>query len=225
MVEEIARSPKLEATALTLRGYYLGLQGHPEQARGYISRGIESAETMGVMVSVALHEQFLGEAEREAGDALAAERAYRRSYDIADEIGWEGFKTTPAGLLAHTLWELGHVDEADRYATIARDAAVAYDLGPQFLGRSVQALVLAARGRFDEAEESGRETIRLFADAEDPNNQGRFRMDLARVLLAAGKSMDAEDTARAALPFFERKGNRAAAAKTRIFIEELASSI
>lgn len=81
--------------------------------------------------------------------------------------------------------------------------------------------MLAARGRFAEAEELGREAIQMFADAEDPNLQGRIRMDLAWVLRMAGKPTEAEYAAQEALAFFERKGNRPSSDATRAFIEEL----
>lgn len=222
--EDIARSRQFEAAALAVRGLCRSAQGESEQARGLVSLGVEIAEALGTRIGVSMYEMFLGDVEMEAGDPTAAERAYRRSYEIADEIGWEGFKTTPAGWLARMLCELGRFDEAERYTTIVRDATAADDLGPLVVGRSVEAVVLAARGRFDDAEHLGREAIRMFADAEDPDTQGLIRMDMARVLLMAGKIEEAAHAAQEALVFFERKGNRASSASTRTFLTRLGVS-
>ena len=42
----------------------------------------------------AVYEAFRGEVEFEAGDLTAAEAAHRRSYEILDQRGQEGFKST-----------------------------------------------------------------------------------------------------------------------------------
>jgi tetratricopeptide (TPR) repeat protein len=81
--------------------------------------------------------------------------------------------------------------------------------------------VLAARGEFAEAEPLAREAVRLYADAEAPNYQGDVWMDLAQVLRMAGKPAEAEQAAREALAFYERKGNRPASETSRAFIDEL----
>lgn len=186
------------------------------------SCGRESpAEALGSRVMVAVYEAFLGNVEREAGDAIAAERAFRRSYEILDEMGQEGYKSTAAAELAHVLCALGRFDEADGYAAIARSVAAEDDLASQVFGRSVQAMVLAVRGEFDEAEPLARGAVQMLEDAENPNGQGGVRMDLAQVLRMAGKPADAEHAAREALEFYERKGNRPSSDATRAFIAEL----
>ena len=224
LVDDIARSRNLEACALAVRGSYHSMQGAFEQARQLIGLGIETAEGLGNRPPVGVHTLALGDAETEAGDPIAAERAYRRSYEILDEIGWERGKASPAASLAWALCTLGRFAEAEEYAAIARGVTTEDDLEPQVLGRRAQALVLASRGLFPEAERLGREAIQMFADAECPNTQGHIRMDLARVLMMAGMPTEAERTAAEALRFFERKSNRPSSATTRAFIEELGGS-
>ena len=104
---------------------------------------------------------------------------------------------------------------------IARDVAAEDDLSSQVIGRSAHAIVLAARRQFDEAEQLAREAVEMLQDAESPGLQGGVRMDLANVLRAAGKVAEAEQAARDALVFFERKGNRPSAEATRTFLKEL----
>ena len=76
-----------------------------------------------------------------AGDAIAAERAYRRNFEILDETGYEGYKSTAAANLAGVLCTLGRFDEAEGYAVIAQQVAPDDDVASQMLGRSAQALV------------------------------------------------------------------------------------
>ena len=172
-------------------------------------------------VLVSLYEAFLGDVEIEAGDAIAAERAFRRHLEIFDETGQEGFKSTAAANLARVLCTLGRFDEAHGYAEIARNVAAEDDLMSQVFGRSAQAMVHAARGESDEAERLAREAVQMYEGAEDPRGQGAVRMDLARVLRTAGKFDDAAQAAHEALSLYERKGNRPSAASTRAFIAEL----
>jgi hypothetical protein len=61
----------------------------------------------------------------------------------------------------------------------------------------------------------------MLEGAEWPDGQGGARMDLAQVLRMSGKVADAQQAARGALGFYERKGNRPSAASTRAFLEEL----
>ena len=221
LTEDISRTRSLEASALAVRGSFRAMEGSFDEARRLTGLAIEIAEALGTRVMVALYEAFLGYVEREAGDAIGEERAFRRNYEILDEMGQEGFKSTAAADLAHALCALGRFDEAHGYAAIARSVAAEDDLSSQVFGRSAQAMVLAARGKFDEAEQLAREAVQMLEDAEDPNGQGSVRMDLAQVLRMAGKSVDAEHAAREALAFFERKGNRSSSGATRAFIAEL----
>ena len=218
---DITRSRRYEATDLAVRGVYHGWLGAFEEARTLIMRAIQVAEGLGLGIEVAMYQAFLGVVETEALDPVAAERCYRRSYEIADQLGWEGYKTTPSGQLALTLVELGRLDEADKYAAITTEAADTDDLGPQVMGRSARAVALAARGRFEEGERLAREAIAMFAEAENPNDAGTIWMNLARVQQLAGKTGDAGEAARSALAFFERKGNRPSSDAARTFLQEL----
>ena len=221
LTEDISRSRLLEATALAVRGSLLALEASFDEARRLTGLAIEIVETLGSRVMVAVHESFLGQLEIEAGDAVAAERACRRTYEIFDEMGLRGNGSWAAADLAQVLCMLDRFDEAEHYAAIARSTATEDDVGSQVPGRTAQALVLAARGEDAEAERLAREAVLMLEDAEYPNGQGGVRMDLARVLRTAGKRADAGQAAREALVFFERKGNQPSAASTRNFLEEL----
>jgi tetratricopeptide (TPR) repeat protein len=200
------------------------MEGSFDEARRLMGLAIEIAEALGQRFFIAANEEQLGEVEMRAGDPAAAERAYRRNYEILDKAGDEGHKSTAAAELARVLCELGRFEEAEGYAAIARRVAAEDDLASQVVGRRAQALVLAARGELEEAERLSREAVRMFADAECPNLLGDAWMDLARVLRMAGRPDEAERAAGEALTRYERKGNRPSSAATRAFIEELSAS-
>jgi class 3 adenylate cyclase/tetratricopeptide (TPR) repeat protein len=221
MADDISRIRSLEVSAFAVHGTFQAMVGSFDDARRLAGLAIEIAESLGSRVMVGVYHAFLGYVEREAGDALAAERAFRTNYEILDQMGQEGFKSTAAAELAETLCTLGRFDEAEGFAMIARDVAAEDDLSSQVIGRSAHAIVLAARHQFDEAEQLAREAVEMLHDAESPGLQGGARMDLAIVLRAAGKVAEAEQAARDALVFFERKGNQPSAEATRTFLKEL----
>jgi class 3 adenylate cyclase/tetratricopeptide (TPR) repeat protein len=221
LVEDVSRFRSIEAWALLVRGAFEAMEGSFEKARRLIRIAMEIQEALGSPVLAGLFETFLGEAESAAGDAFAAEHAYRRGYEILDEFGYVGYKSTAAAKLAHALCTLGRSDEAAGFAAVARSVAAEDDLASQVLGRSAQARVLSSRGSFEEAEQLAREAVEMFLDAEAPGGQGDVRMDLAEVLRTAGKSVDAEQVAREALAFYERKGNRVSSEKVRDFLAEM----
>jgi class 3 adenylate cyclase/tetratricopeptide (TPR) repeat protein len=222
--EDIPRTRSLEASALAVRGLFEALEGSVDEARRLVGLAIEIAETLGSRVMVGVYHEFLGEVEREAGDSTAAERAFRRNYEIYDQAGMESFKSTAAADLAHALCTLGRFDEAARYAAVAQSAAADDDLSSQVFGRSAQAIVLASRGAFDDAEQLAREAVKMLANAESPGSQGGARIDLAQILRMAGKNEEAGHVAGEALAFFQRKGNQPAFASTQAFLAELGNS-
>jgi class 3 adenylate cyclase/tetratricopeptide (TPR) repeat protein len=221
LVEDVSRSRSIEAWALVVRGAFEAMDGSFEKARRLIRIAIEIQEALGSPILAGLFETFLGDAESGAGDAIAAEHAYRRGYEILDEFGYVGYKSTAAANLAHALCTLGRSDEAAGFAAVARSVAAEDDLASQVLGRSAQARVLSSRGSLEEAEQLAWEAVQMFQDAESPGGQGDVRMDLAEVLRTAGKSADAEQVAREALAFYERKGNRVSSEKVRDFLAEV----
>jgi tetratricopeptide (TPR) repeat protein len=220
---ELDQGLQTAALALDVRGKYRAMEGAFEEGRKLIRQGSEIAEGSGLALSVAAIQEDLGEVEIWAGDPVAAERAYRRNFEILDQLRDEGHKSTSAAMLARALFDLGRYDEAERFAALARRVAAEDDLASQVHGRTALALVLAAQGR-PEAEEIAREGVDMYvgAGSEAPNSVGDAWFDLARVLRMAGKPDEAVEAASRALALYRQKGNRPASALASAFIEERA---
>ena len=218
---DLSRSRQMEAFALVARAYHHAMQGSFPEARRMFAEAIDVARSLGLRFDLAAHHEELGHLERYAGDLRASERAFRENYDLLDELGDEGHKSTAAANLALALSYLERFDEAEPYAEIAVRVAAEDDLASQAPGRSARALVLASRGELDEAERLAREAVDLYLDAnaEAPSLQADTWMDLARVQRMAGKLEDGARAAQEALALYELKGNRPASASTRAFIE------
>jgi tetratricopeptide (TPR) repeat protein len=222
--EDLSDSRLHAAAVLGLRGVYAGLEGSFDEARRLIALGDEVAESIGARFLLSAHAEHLGGLELSAGNAEAAERAFRRNYEGLEALGDEGHLSYAAGGLARALFELGRLEEAERYIETGLRLAAEDDIASQTMARSAQALVLAARGELAEAESLAREVVRLYADAQSPTFQGNAWLDLARVLRVVGKPAEAKEAAVEALAFYERKGNRPGSATARAFIDELGQS-
>ena len=218
---DLSESRLHESFLLFAQAFYAAMQGSFEEARRLVALADDVAESIGAGFALGADAEGLGHIELYAGDPEAAERAFRRNDENLEGRGDEGHGSTGAAMLARALCELGRFEEAGRYVEIALRIGAADDLATQVPARSTQALVLAARGEFAEAEQLAREAVALFADAECPNFQGDAWLDLAQVLRKAGKPVEAGQAAGRALAFYERKENRPASAATRAFMDGL----
>jgi class 3 adenylate cyclase/tetratricopeptide (TPR) repeat protein len=206
---------------LVHRSVCAAMVGDLDTARRLSDDAIALAERIGVGFFVAVSCEFRAEFELQAGDAMAAEHAYRKQYGVLERLGDEGHRSTAAAGLAHALCRLDRFDEAETFARTALDIAADDDLMSQACGRYAQALVRSARSEHDEAIRLAREAVEMIADAEMPNFQGIAWMQLAEVLRAAGQPEEAADAGRTGLDLFERKGYEPAAASTRAFLAAL----
>jgi tetratricopeptide (TPR) repeat protein len=218
--DDVRRSRPIEVAALATRSRYLWMRGEVKEARRTIELAAAAAEGVGMRFFVAICEGFRGELEYRAGDLDAAERAARRGYEILDATGHVGIKTTHAAALATYLARLGRLEEAERFAAIGRTAADD-DLSSQSSAGMAETIVLAARGELHGAEDRARAVVAMVADAEWPAAQGDARMELARVLRAAGRPSEAEQASREALAIYERKGDRPSVDAAMTFLDEL----
>jgi DNA-binding SARP family transcriptional activator len=148
-----------------------------------------------------------GEIELLAGDAAAAEEAFRASYEALERAGDRAYLATRAAQLAEAVHVLGRDDEAMRLSLLAEEAAAADDIPTQYLWRSVQARLLAASGEAARAEALAREAVRLAEATDALSQRAKVILDLAVVLRTLGRSADAAGAAASALELYRRKGS------------------
>jgi tetratricopeptide (TPR) repeat protein len=156
-----------------------------------------------------------------AGDAVAAEHELRGALDELAQIGDQGFQSTIAAALAHALVEQGRLDEAEEMVSASELAGAEDDVSTQVLGRSARARILAARGRYEEAERIARDAVRRSEETDDLNMRGDTLIDLGEVLFAAGERDGFVSAIEHALELYEAKGNSAAVQAARRRLSEL----
>jgi class 3 adenylate cyclase/tetratricopeptide (TPR) repeat protein len=214
-----------EMWALGMLAHTAATQARFAQARELLERAREIGADLGSVPMVVMFlAQSSGYIESLAGDDLAAERSERAGYEQLEAFGELGWRSTLAGELAHTLYDLGRYDEAGRFADESRNAAASDDVASQSLWRGVRAKLLAIEGDLDEAERLAREGVRVIGETECPDLHGLALLDLAEVMRLAERPGDAAEALREALSLFSRKGNLVMAERTRGRLSDLTAS-
>ena len=218
---ELGREGAIGHVALVNEACLDAMTGDFDRARELIRESEASAQRFGSDIWAAGSYEFGGEIELMAGDPEAAERSFRKEYEIHQRLGDEGHASTSAAYLASALCRLGRFDEAEELATIARATGAEDDMATQASARSAQALVRSARGEHEEARRLAREAVDMWAGAESPWFHGNAWLTLAEVARAAGLPEEAAEAARGALAEYERKGHQPGAASARALMDEV----
>jgi Flp pilus assembly protein TadD len=122
------------------------------------------------------------------------------------------------------MLELDRDEEAEHWATVARETGAEDDPAAKGPALGVLARVLARRGAFEDAERLGREAVASFDGTDYIDWTANAHADLADVLHLAGRDDESSEELRVALELYERKGHLVGAEKMRNLLAELAGS-
>ncbi len=207
------------------RGALLAELGRFDEARAALEASRAVTEELGNGYShSSLQGHFMGPVELLAGNAARAAEIELAAYEWMIAHGFRGFANTVAAHIARANLELDHDEEAERWATVAREMGTEDDpaaIGPAL---GVAARVLARRGAFEDAERLGREAVASFEGTDYLDQMATAHADLAEVLHLAGRDDQASEELRMALELFERKGHLVGAEETRARLAALAGS-
>ena len=179
-----------------------------DAARAYAERSRILYEELGMRLSAqAGTAMAFGDIELLAGDYVAAEGSLRVGLEALGAMGERGFRSTIAAYIARALYGQGRLDEAEELARRAAQSSAADDIWSRTWAGGTRAKVLARQGDDREAEQAAREAVALIEGTDALELRGGALLDLAEVLILAGRNREAQASAEAALGFFERKGN------------------
>ena len=150
-----------------------------------------------------------------SGDAAGAEAVLRDGYARLSEMGEKALLASTATMLAHSIIEQGHRDDAWEFTQVAEETAAADDLSAQIGWRSARARILAQRGEIDEAKRLNAEALALAARTDWLSEHADALLSQAEVLGLAGEASAAADALRDAIALYERKGNTIGAGRAR----------
>ena len=129
------------------------------------------------------------------GDGLAeqAEREFRDAARVFTANEDHGRLAEAHRALAEALLALGRVDDAERFALLARTEVSPHDLTSQSSTTTTLGLVRAAQGRDDEAEVLLREAVAMFEGTDYRLLQAEADVALVRFLRARGRADEAAE--------------------------------
>jgi class 3 adenylate cyclase/tetratricopeptide (TPR) repeat protein len=187
-----------------------------DAARAYAERSRVLREELGMRLAAqAGTAMAFGDIELLAGDYAAAERSLRVGLEALGAMGEQGFRSTVAAYIARALYGQGLLDEADDLARRAEESSAADDIWSKTWAGGTRAKVLARRGDDREAERMARDAAARIEGTDALDLRGGAQLDLADVLVLAGRKDEARASAEAALGLFERKGNLVSAEEAR----------
>jgi class 3 adenylate cyclase/tetratricopeptide (TPR) repeat protein len=211
-LEEFSRAPA--AANPLFRSYVQRLQAYLEAMLGNIERAHElvdlskrSARELGLEVDYAAALTASGYVSMLEGDHATAESELTEAVAIHRAIGDVGHLSSYAPALADELSAQGRHDEALALTQEAERVSIDGDVDAQVHWRRVRGKILARQGHMDDALRFANEAAELARSTDDLDKVGRTLMDLAEVLLLAGRPGDALTVVAEAVEVLDRKGN------------------
>lgn len=220
-IESEQPGPYLAARLDHSRGFLAALDGNFEEARLLLRRAFDQLEALGQRHVLGAAMLTSGEIELVADNPTGARDVLLEGDSLLEKLGEVGLRSTIQAELAWAYEQLGEREEA--WAAIERAEALSpeEDLVNFVLTNVARARLALTDGDLTQAEYSARSAIAYAAQTDFPLDHGEARLELARVLSAAGRRDEALIEAGEALALFEAKGARPQVAEARAALEEL----
>jgi tetratricopeptide (TPR) repeat protein len=213
--------PTIRATCSVERAVLEAMRGDVDTARELLAEGRRTIEDSGLTLWAALNAQETYLVEHLAGTPGAASETLRASFTTLDEGGERAYLSSIAGFLAHALLAEGKLDEAEGFSRESEQAAGPDDVLSQVLWRTARAKILARRGEPEAAEALAREAVGIGEPTDLLGTRADALVDLAEVLVLAGRREDARAALDDASELYEQKRNRTALARAHARAREL----
>ncbi|MBI2780836.1 MAG: AAA family ATPase [Chloroflexi bacterium] len=211
MLAGVTGDRKTEAILLGALAQLQAMDESFDEARTSYRRAQEILNELGSGIDASSTSIDSGAVELLAGDAAAAVRELRRDYDALEALGEVYLRSTVAAMLGEAHWELGELEDADRFSAIARSLADEDDVVSQVLWRATAARVQAVIGDITAAIELAEAGVAAAAMTEEVGLHADALIALAFVRSRAGWSKEARAALSDALALLDAKGDRATA--------------
>jgi tetratricopeptide (TPR) repeat protein len=179
------------------------MRGEFDEARACATVSSKVYSDLGLRFALAGLSQISGSVESLADDAEAAEREFRKGYEILAEVGARGLL---AAELAQSLVDQGRMDDAAEYVAVAEQASGG-DIAPQVIWRIAKAWIRMDEGKYEEAVELSAEAVELAERTDGLTMIAKANLALGEALRGAGREGDARVAAEHALALYAQKGH------------------
>ena len=205
---EQARTELAEAWALAMQGAVV-------EGRALVARSRATYQELGLVHEDAGSVQILYLVEEMALNAGGAADDLFAVARTLETMGETNIRATVLGMLADSLLHQGRDEEAEPFTRVSEELADPHDVDAQIRWRRARARLLARRGDPQTAEHLAREALDLVAATDALNDHASTLLDLAEVLRIAGRAEEASAIVSEAIVLYDRKENRAMAARAR----------
>jgi class 3 adenylate cyclase/tetratricopeptide (TPR) repeat protein len=182
-------------------------RGQFVEARSLYAESLRLFEEVGFPVFAASTFLTLAETEWLVSDWPAMERAAREAWERLGGLGERGIRSTVGGVLSEALARLGRPDEAESIAAMAEEIMTPSDFATEFALLTARSLIAGHAADHDRAVALAEETVALMDAHEYVEMRARARVVLTEVLVACGRTAEAEQAIADAVSLYERKGS------------------
>ena len=218
-IENVVQGPAshlmVTCSAAAMKGILLAYEGDLEGGRKLFEEGREMFRQLGNQLRWAAQGQPAAEIEILAGDLPKACAVLEEACEALDDIGERSFFSTFAGDLAGYLCSLGRFEEAETWATKARDVGAIGDVFTEALWRAAFARIAASRGRTEEAVRWSDEAISMIEGTDSPLLPAALYESRALMFVALGREEEGRAALAMAIEPYESKGASAQVERLR----------
>ena len=210
LLERVSGDRKAEAIILSTSAVAEAMQGHFDEARELYRRSAANVADLGRSTFSASQSLELSMVEMLAGQPERAVELLRADDAQLGQMGERYFRSSITGRLAHALEAMDDLDEAARFADLARDLSDEDDTESQVIWRTALAKVSARSGEADAARTLVDDAIALAETTNELDLKANAAADAALVYSQLGADEAAANQLDAARRLFTQKGNVAA---------------
>ncbi len=209
--------PLLAAFQFTGRAWLARYEGQFEEAVANAERGIELIGALQKTQAETMH-QLVAEIHLAAGNPGAALAEIRRADAALAAEGERANRSTTQAMLAEISEALGDRDGARGAADLSDELSADEDVINRAITHRVRARIASADGDLEAAERWARSAVEYAFLSDFAVERSATKLELARVLGARGRQVEAEAAARDALAIAIAKGDKPAVARAEELI-------
>jgi DNA-binding SARP family transcriptional activator/tetratricopeptide (TPR) repeat protein len=212
-------APRTVASCYRCLAALKAMTGQFDEARALLNQDRVILEELGLEVLVAAVSAVGGAVELLAGEPASSEAILRAGMKRLGRLGKTMHFSAVAALLARALYEQKKHNEAWSMMELAARGPH-HDVGVAVGWLGIQAKLIAQQAGPDDGVGIAREAVGIAETTDSLDLQGDAFVDLADVLLRAGRLEDGFAALDSAVGFYEKKGNRVSAARARALLRE-----
>jgi tetratricopeptide (TPR) repeat protein len=209
---------------LHLLGLADGRRGRFDESRRALECSTAISEELGLAYMAQWSKQSLGVLELGAGDAVAAERALRSSFEVLSEMGLNSTLGETAVPLAEALYQQGRHAEAMEVLDAIKEEWASGDASIEAPRLATRAKLLAAEGWAPHATRAAERALRLVRDSDWVCVHCDVLGAYAEVLVLVDRPEDAAGPLREAIRLAEAKGYAVALRRGAAALEEIGAA-